>query len=82
MQLFYDLLMIAQGKSTEKVSLDVRNQRLGECRACVIDGEWGMMDNGRCRECGCPLVEKTKYAEAECPIGKWKAEQIKKSLWK
>ncbi len=25
----------------------------------------------RCRECGCPILSKTRVATSTCPIGKW-----------
>jgi hypothetical protein len=28
-----------------------------------------------CRQCGCMMEMKTKLYYAECPLGKWKAEQ-------
>ena len=74
MSILFDLFKKMKGDSTQKVDFPIRNQRLDTCRACVIDGEWGMNASGRCIKCGCFLVEKTKYADEECPIGNWKQD--------
>lgn len=39
--------------------------RLGECRGC------DRFDGTTCSECGCIMVLKVKFAEMECPVGRW-----------
>ena len=56
---------IANGlKSTEKT---LQEQRLEICNECPSFNK----DAGRCRECGCYMITKTKWDSAKCPLGKW-----------
>jgi len=55
-------------KGAKSVMDDVYNRRLKECNSC------GHKIGIRCRVCGCFVKVKAKWAEQECPEGKWKAE--------
>ena len=45
---------------------DVLKMRWDACSSCEF-----LMDNNRCKKCGCFMKVKHKLAMASCPIGKW-----------
>ena len=61
-----DVLKGVRGKSTAKVSKDIRQKRLDNCNTCTK-----LMATGQCASCGCFVVDKTKYADESCPEKKW-----------
>jgi hypothetical protein len=61
---------------------DTAHYRQEICRGCdrleeipfvgPVMGFFGAdLSQYRCRECGCPIVSKTRVATSTCPIGKW-----------
>lgn len=44
---------------------ETAHQRLTICRACPSYSQ------GQCKECGCVLMIKTKFAAEKCPLKKW-----------
>lgn len=83
MSLLFDVIKKAQGKSIEKESNDLYNQRVSICNACpfqnvttrscgtlFVGGE--VEYNGEKKElCGCRILDKAKYKDDHCPLGKW-----------
>ena len=43
----------------------VQEERMSTCRQC------SQFRDGKCLQCGCYMRLKTKFAEVECPLGKW-----------
>lgn len=54
-------------KKMGRVSIEQKNQRLQICKECPFF----LKITSQCKKCGCLMTEKTKLADAECPIGKW-----------
>jgi hypothetical protein len=48
--------------------------RLDICNKCEF-----FTEKSTCQVCGCYMKGKVRIPQASCPLGKWKAEQIKKS---
>lgn len=84
MSLFIDMTKGVRGKDISKVNSVVRNARLDKCNGCTlscndvkvngqkaVEGESGLMKTGNCKMCGCFVSDKTKYADEQCPLGKW-----------
>lgn len=59
-------------RSTEFVNVEKKEERYAICQACPHFMEL----TKQCKKCGCFMHLKTKLAEAECPIGKWKSVEI------
>ncbi len=55
----------------EKVTPDVREKRLGICRECPHKRIQPITSLELCGKCGCPVLSKTRFQRAACPIGKW-----------
>jgi len=84
MSLLFDLVKKAQGKSIEKASKELQEQRLDTCEYCPFL-EWGrprscgkylrggtVEYNGiRFDLCGCDVDDKVTYLNDGCPLGKW-----------
>lgn len=51
----------------EKVTDEVRGNRLSVCRECPLF----IKDLVKCSSCGCYLDSKTWWATAKCPEDKW-----------
>lgn len=49
------------------VSDSVKEERMNICKSCPLFNS----SNTTCNQCGCYLVEKTKWASEKCPIDKW-----------
>jgi len=49
--------------------------RLEICKKCDL-----FTERNTCQACGCYMVGKVKIPQARCPIGKWKADPIKKVI--
>jgi hypothetical protein len=58
-------------RSTQYVDDGTKEWRFAVCESCPHFLEL----TKQCKKCGCFMHLKTKLAEAECPIGKWKAVQ-------
>lgn len=52
----------------DKVPVEVAHARLDICSTCP---EFSMLR--ACKQCGCFMDAKVKYAQASCPLGKWHA---------
>lgn len=52
---------------------EIRNQRLSICESC----EHLFKPTSSCKKCGCFMKLKTWIGPAKCPIGKWKAIELK-----
>jgi len=50
-----------------KVSSALAQRRLAVCRSC----SHLLKTTGNCKKCGCFVDVKTKYADQNCPVGKW-----------
>lgn len=46
----------------------IQQDRMDVCRMCDRYSE----RRKRCKECGCFLEVKVKFASSECPLNKWK----------
>jgi hypothetical protein len=83
MSLLIDIVKKAQGKSIDKVTVDLYNTRISVCNGCpylvgktrscgklMVGGE--VEYNGEKMElCGCKIDDKAKYRSDKCPLGKW-----------
>jgi hypothetical protein len=67
MSTVFDLFQLSRGKPINKVSDQTRIMRLKLCNACPKL----LRVTGNCKECGCFVTEKTKYAAESCPLKKW-----------
>ena len=47
------------------VSNAIAEARMSQCKNC------DKFKDGKCEECGCIMKIKVKFAEMECPIGRW-----------
>ncbi len=56
-----------QGKELQTVTVQKQHERIETCIACPHS----TMNNKLCGKCGCVIEYKTKFEDAECPIGKW-----------
>jgi sucrose-6-phosphate hydrolase SacC (GH32 family) len=61
----YDLL----NPTKPRTSSEIQKERMAICEECP---ELFQLTK-QCKECMCIMPLKTKLAEAECPLGKWKA---------
>lgn len=54
-------------KKMGRVNSSIHNERMDICRACpeLIKLTF------QCKKCGCFMKEKTKLADASCPLNKW-----------
>lgn len=59
---------VANGGASLIVSDEVQRERLSVCKKCPKYDEL----QHRCKECGCPLGSKVKFALDSCPLKKWK----------
>ena len=55
-------------EGAEDAGSDILEDRLSTCSICEF------RNNEQCSLCGCYLAKKAKWAESECPIGKWKKQ--------
>jgi hypothetical protein len=53
-----------------KVSEEIQDYRLSKCLICPEL----IKTTKQCKKCGCFMTQKVKLPNAECPIGKWQAE--------
>lgn len=63
----FEVIRKAMSSDALFVSEEVQQERLSICRACEFYDE----SQGRCKECGCWLEQKTKFALDSCPLDKW-----------
>mgnify|MGYP007071579082 CR=1 FL=1 len=54
---------------SEKVSTSVQKERMAICKSCPFFNS--IKKSPICNHCGCNLEDKTTWADAKCPIGKW-----------
>lgn len=54
---------------SEKVSISVQKERMAICKSCPFFNS--IPKSPICNHCGCNLEDKTTWADAKCPIGKW-----------
>jgi len=54
-------------KNMNRVPSDIRMQRLEICRSCPFF----ISATQQCTKCGCIMPQKTKLADAYCPVHKW-----------
>lgn len=55
------------GKEKLFVGADVQKKRLDICKTCTYYDP----SQGRCKHCGCFLLQKVKFSLESCPIDKW-----------
>jgi hypothetical protein len=60
----------------DRVSGDISNLRYEICKSC----EFITSVTRQCKKCLCFMKIKTTLPNAECPLGKWKAEK-KSEIW-
>lgn len=53
------------------VDAATRLKRLEICRACPERQFRTIAKIEVCGKCGCPIVSKTRFAQAKCPLNKW-----------
>ena len=58
---------LANGGASLLVSEKIQRERLEICKSCPKYDDL----QHRCKECGCPLGAKVKFALDSCPLGKW-----------
>ena len=66
MSLLIDLIKKGKGKPIDKVPDEIFESRMEICNECPLQ-----MWTGNCKTCGCFVADKTRYADEECPNGKW-----------
>ena len=66
-KLIQDVIVDAVKGNKIFASDELKEQRMAICRGC----EYYHEEQGRCKECGCFLEDKTSYSSAICPIRKW-----------
>jgi hypothetical protein len=59
-------------KKMGRVSSSIQNERMDICRACPEL----IKITSQCKKCGCFMKEKTKLADASCPLNKWNKVNI------
>ena len=59
-------------KNMNRVPSEIRNQRLSICRECPFY----VNATEQCKKCLCIMPQKTKLADAFCPIHKWESYQL------
>jgi hypothetical protein len=82
--MLFDTFVRIKNGNDEKVTQEVYNERIDKCNGCTLKaglekvngkmslaGESGLFNTGNCKICGCFVVEKAKYKDELCPIGKW-----------
>ncbi len=53
---------------------EVSDERLSICLLCEFNSTPNKIKMfSKCKKCGCPLLQKSKSLQSECPIGKWRA---------
>lgn len=71
-----DVVKDAVMGTTQWSSPEVIQERLRICNTPMASGSGAnVCENqkfGVCTKCGCVVESKVKYAESECPIGRWK----------
>jgi hypothetical protein len=58
--------------ATKRVTEEIADGRMDICKNC----EFLIKLTKQCKKCGCFMNFKTLAAESECPIGKWKKENV------
>lgn len=59
--------------TTEWTPPDIIQERLRICNTgSGGDGKCEFQKLGVCTKCGCVVESKVKFAQSECPIGRWK----------
>ena len=83
MSLLFDVIKKAQGKDTDKVTVELYNRRIATCNGCPFLNRTtrscgtlflgGTVEyNGEKKElCGCKIDDKAKYKGDSCPLKKW-----------
>lgn len=51
----------------ERVSDEAQERRMNICKSCPFF----IKITQQCSKCGCVMSQKTKLADAYCPVGKW-----------
>jgi hypothetical protein len=54
-------------KNMNRVPSEIKEQRLAICKQCPFYRK--KID--QCKKCGCIMNQKTKLADAFCPVNKW-----------
>jgi hypothetical protein len=57
----------------ERVSEEAQERRIEICKACPFF----IKITGQCSKCGCIMSQKTKLADASCPVDKWGPTSIR-----
>lgn len=53
---------------------ETSDSRLGICEPCDFNSSQGKIKGSSyCKNCGCPLIQKSKSLKSSCPIGRWAA---------
>jgi hypothetical protein len=63
----FDIVKDTVSGNVQKTDTDQRQRRIDICNICP---ERNSVLN-ICKKCGCYIPNKTSYALATCPIGKW-----------
>ena len=84
MSILIDVTKRVQGKSIEKASKELQEQRINICeycphltwgriRACgkFLRGGTVIHEGKQMQLCGCNVDDKVKYARDGCPLDKW-----------
>ncbi len=58
-------------KNMKRVPSQVAIDRLTICQSC----EFFRSSIKQCTQCGCIMTQKTKLADASCPVHKWNAHK-------
>jgi hypothetical protein len=54
---------------------EVSDYRLSICQLCEFNSTPNKIKTfSRCKQCGCPLIQKSKALSSSCPINKWHGE--------
>jgi|DEB0MinimDraft_6_1074348.scaffolds.fasta_scaffold24549_1 hypothetical protein len=63
---------LANGGASLLVSEKIQRERLEICKQCPKYDDL----QHRCKECGCPLGAKVKFALDSCPLSKWSESDV------
>jgi len=63
---------IAPPEELKETIESISKSRLEICTPCEYNSTPGKIKVwSRCKQCGCPLIQKSKSLQSKCPVDKW-----------
>jgi hypothetical protein len=62
-------------KNMGRTPSSVQQERMSICKSCPFYRK----SIDQCKKCGCIMNQKTKLADASCPVGKWDAHHTEEN---